>query len=168
MVSGAFCGAQDRLGLFDGFSSLGARAATVSQLLRYLVVGASTNLFVLSIYYAASLGAGIPPKTSLALASGIGFVASFVANRFWAFRFTGNGPRAFLRYTAGYIGSFGLQWFILYFGADVLRFPHSWVVLFGLGCATVAVFVLQRYWVFPANGSKGDGNVGLPEVSQHK
>jgi putative flippase GtrA len=138
----------------------------ISQLLRYLIVGAGTNLFVLTIYYGVSLGAGIPPKTSLTVASGIGFVASFAANRLWAFRFTGDGPRAFLRYAVGYMASFGLQWLILYLGVDIFGFPHFWVILFGLACATAGVYLLQRYWVFPANGSKGDGNVGLPEVPQ--
>ncbi|WP_373867437.1 GtrA family protein [Microvirga aerophila] len=158
--------AKGRLGLLDGLLLLGGGAATIGQFLRYLAVGLGTNLFVLAIYYGASLGAGLPPKTSLAVASAIGFVVSFAANRFWAFRFTGDGPRAFLRYAASYVGSFGLQWLILYLGVDIFRLPHSWVVLFGLGCATAGVYVLQRYWVFPAKGSKGDGNVGLPEVPQ--
>ena len=131
------------------------------QLVRYLAVGASTNVFVVVIYYGASLGAGLHHKLSLTLASGVGFLVSYLVNRAWVFRSAERGMAPLVRYGAGYLCSFGIQWGILHVGVDVLGYPHQWVVLFGLGCATLIFYTVQRLWVF-GGGDLGRDRKGTP------
>jgi putative flippase GtrA len=130
------------------------------QLLRYLVVGAGTNLLALTIYYGLSLGAGVASELSLTVASGLAFLVSYVANRVWSFRFAGNSASSLVRYTIGYLGSFGVQMLILVIGVEFFGLPHQWVVLFGLGCATAAFYLLQRFWVFADGRAFGDAGSG--------
>ncbi|HEX8166308.1 MAG TPA: GtrA family protein [Beijerinckiaceae bacterium] len=115
---------------------------------RYLVVGAAANLFALSIYYGATLGAGVEPKRALTLATVIAFFPAYAANRAWTFRARAGPARSLLRYGAGYVASFALQAAILHLGVDVLGQRHEWVVLVGLAFATAFFFLLQRFWVF--------------------
>jgi putative flippase GtrA len=124
-----------------------------NQMIRYLCVGAGSNAVVLGMYYLATLWGGLRPTVALTLASAIGFAISYVLQRTWAFRFRGSKISSILRYSLGYFLSFAAQWLILYIGAEKLHLPHQWVVVFGLGFATVGFFVLQRYWIFGASGS---------------
>ena len=110
------------------------------QFARYLVVGAGANLFALAIYYVSTLAIGLEPKLAMTLAITIAFVPAYAANRAWTFRSDAGMARSVLRYGAGYGASFALQVVILYLGVDLLGQRHEWVVLFGLGLATVFFF----------------------------
>ena len=131
-------------------SFLGRSLPEAGRFGRYLIVGAAANLFGLAIYYLATLAIGVEPKRALTLASAIAFVPAYAANRAWTFRSNAGTARSLLRYRAGYAASFLLQVAILHLGVDRLGQRHEWVVLFGLGVATVFFFLLQRFGVFPA------------------
>jgi putative flippase GtrA len=120
--------------------------------LKYSFVGLGANLIVLGLYFVATFRAGLQPKFAFVVASGVGFLIGYWANRSWTFQASRDG-RMFLRYAVGYAGSFLLQWTILLIGVDVLKYPHQWVVLFGLGCATVGFYFAQRHWVFPSRST---------------
>jgi putative flippase GtrA len=103
-----------------------ARAFTSAhQFLRYLVVGAATNFLVLTIYCGLSFWADVSPAPSLTVASGLGTLLSYVANRVWSFRFVGNSTASLVRYEIGYLGGFGVQMLILDIGVDVLAYPTN-------------------------------------------
>ncbi|KFG69885.1 GtrA family protein [Microvirga sp. BSC39] len=123
------------------------------QVARYLCVGIGGNFFVLSIYYYATLVEEFYPTSALTVASGMGFVVSYALQRIWSFRYSGSVVSPFAKYSLGYLGSFAVQWIILRIGVDALGLPHYWMVLFGLGVATVGFFMLQRYWVFAESES---------------
>src|SRR3954447_8100919 len=119
------------------------------QLARYLIAGAAANLLVLALYYTSTLWGGLEPKLALTLASSFGFVFSYLANRGWAFRYTGGHIASAARFGMGYLCSFSIQLAILHLGVDWFGLPHQGVVLFGLISATAFFFLLQRFWVFP-------------------
>jgi putative flippase GtrA len=121
------------------------------QIVKYVCVGAGGNAAVLGMYYIATFGLGMWPGHAFAMASSIGFLLSYTLQRLWAFQYAGKGLGAFLRYSVGYVASFVTQWLILLVGVEYLRFPHQWVVLFGLFIAAVGFFLLQRYWVFASD-----------------
>jgi putative flippase GtrA len=124
-----------------------------SRFMRYLVVGGAANILALAIYYTASLGAKLSPKTSLTTASGLCFLVSYLGNYLWSFRFKGARTRSLVRYALGYFASFVLQWLILHFAVGFLGYPHQWVVLYGIACGTLFFYALQRLWVFADSGS---------------
>lgn len=126
------------------------------QLGRYSVVGVGANLLCLAVYYGLTLLLGLGPKLALTIASAVGFIVAFAANRGWTFEAAGPAGASFLRYAAGYLGSFALQYLILHVGVDRLGFAHELVVLFGLACASLAFLLVQKLWVFAAPAPRPD------------
>ena len=116
--------------------------------LRYVIVGVLANGMVLGIYFVFSVAVGFTPKLALALASAIAFGFSYAGNKLWSFGHRGGDIAPLVRYVICYLASFGLQWLILDIGNDFFGYPHGWVVVFGLGVATVFSFAAQRLWVF--------------------
>jgi putative flippase GtrA len=122
----------------------------LARLARYLTVGVATNCFALGVYYGLTFGLAIEPKAALTLSALVGFGPAYAANRSWTFRATTRHASSLWRYAAGYLASFVFQAAFLWLGVDRLGLPHQYVVLVGLGLATVFFFLLQRIWVFRA------------------
>lgn len=129
----------------------------LARLARYVMVGIATNCFALGVYYALTFGLAIEPKTALTLSAMAGFGPAYAANRSWTFRATTRHAVSLWRYAAGYLASFVFQAAFLWLGVDALGLPHQYVVLVGLGLATVFFFLLQRIWIFhlPASARSG-------------
>ena len=129
----------------------------LARLARYVMVGIATNCFALGVYYALTFGLAIEPKAALTLAAVAAFGPAYAANRSWTFRATSRHAASLWRYAAGYLASFVFQAAFLGLGVDALGLPHQYVVLAGLGLATVFFFLLQRIWIFRSPASAGSG-----------
>jgi putative flippase GtrA len=129
----------------------------LARIARYLAVGVATNCFTLGVYYALTLGLGVEPKAALTLSSMAGFGPAYAASRSWTFRATTRHAVSLWRYAAGYLASFVFQAAFLWLGVDALGLPHQYVVLVGLGLATVFFFLLQRIWIFRSPAPAGSG-----------
>ena len=129
----------------------------LARLARYVMVGIATNCFALGVYYALTFGLAIEPKAALTLAALAAFGPAYAANRSWTFRATSRHAASLWRYAAGYLASFVFQAAFLWLGVDALGLPHQYVVLVGLGLATVCFFLLQRIWIFHSPASAGSG-----------
>lgn len=129
----------------------------LARLARYVMVGIATNCFALGVYYALTFGLAIEPKAALTLAALAAFGPAYAANRSWTFRARTRHAVSLWRYAAGYLASFVFQAAFLWLGVDALGLPHQYVVLVGLGLATVFFFLLQRIWIFhsPASAISG-------------
>jgi putative flippase GtrA len=130
----------------------------LARIARYLAVGVATNCLALGVYYGLTFGASIEPKAALTLAALAGFGPAYAANRSWTFRATSRHAASLWRYAAGYLASFVFQAAFLWLGVDALGLPHQYVVLVGLGLATVFFFLLQRIWIFRSPASAGSGS----------
>ncbi len=129
----------------------------LARLARYVMVGIATNCFALGVYYALTFGLAIEPKAALTLAALAAFGPAYAANRSWTFRATTRHAVSLWRYAAGYLASFVFQAAFLWLGVDALGLPHQYVVLVGLGLATVFFFLLQRIWIFQSPASAISG-----------
>ena len=129
----------------------------LARLARYVMVGIATNCFALGVYYALTFGLAIEPKAALTLAALAAFGPAYAANRSWTFRATSRHAVSLWRYAAGYLASFVFQAAFLWLGVDALSLPHQYVVLVGLGLATVFFFLLQRIWIFRSPAPAGSG-----------
>ena len=127
----------------------------LARLARYVMVGIATNCFALGVYYALTFGLAIEPKAALTLSSMAAFGPAYAASRSWTFRTRTRHAVSLWRYAAGYLASFVFQAAFLWLGVDALGLPHQYVVLVGLGLATVFFFLLQRIWVFQSPASAG-------------
>jgi putative flippase GtrA len=124
----------------------------LARLARYVMVGIATNCFALGVYYALTFGLVIEPKAALTLSSMAAFGPAYAASRS---RTRTRHAVSLWRYAAGYLASFAFQAAFLWLGVDGLGLPHQYVVLVGLGLATVFFFLLQRIWVFQSPASAG-------------
>ena len=130
----------------------------LARLARYVMVGIATNCFALGVYYALTFGLAIEPKAALTLSSMAAFGPAYAASRSWTFRTRTRHAVSLWRYAAGYLASFVFQAAFLWLGVDALGLPHQYVVLVGLGLATVFFFLLQRIWIFRSPASAGSGS----------
>lgn len=126
----------------------------VTRYLKYIIVGLLANGILLIIYYILTFIANFEPKSALFFASAIGLALSYVANREWTFQAPSTNGSPALRYLVGYSASFALQWLILHVGTDKFGLAHQWVVIAGLGIASICFFQLQRHWVFATSRSR--------------
>ena len=75
------------------------------------------------------------------------FSTGYVLNRFWTFSNQGRPNAALLKYGIAFLVAFALEWLVLVLvskagiGLDWGRIPS-------LVLATVASYLLQRYWAF--------------------
>jgi putative flippase GtrA len=130
----------------------------LARVARYVMVGIATNCFALGVYYALTFGLAIEPKAALTLSATAAFGPAYAANRSWTFRARTRHAVSLWRYAAGYLASFVFQAAFLWLGVDALGLPHQYVVLVGLGLATVFFFLLQRIWIFRSPASAGSGS----------
>lgn len=122
--------------------------AELLQVLRYAVVGASTNALLFSSYLLLS-AFGVGPKTAMSLLYVPGVMAGFLGNRNFTFRHEGRVPASMLRYFATYAFGYVFNFACLVVFLDILRLPADYVVLALIVVTAVILFALQRSWVFP-------------------
>jgi putative flippase GtrA len=119
------------------------------QLLRYALVGLTSNLLCYLVYLALT-GLGMNPKLAMSLLFGVGVLQTFVFNRRWTFEHGGTQRTAFYRYCVAYGFGYLFNLSMLYLLVDWLGYPHQ--VIQGLMILTLAVmlFLTQKFWVFRA------------------
>ena len=123
---------------------------TSGQVVRYGLVGLASNLsgylFYLLITYL-----GVEPKMAMTLIYFVAAAVGYVGNRQWTFSHQGTVLKSGGRYFIAHFLGYTLNFLVLYIFVDRLGYVHQWVQ----GVAIVAIagllFVLFKYFVFPAN-----------------
>ena len=89
-------------------------------------------------------------KTAMTLLYGVGVLQTFVFNKRWSFRHQGPATLALRRYIVSYGLGYVINILVLWVFVDKLEFQHQWVQGIMIFVLAAMLFVLQRYWVFPA------------------
>ena len=121
---------------------------SVTQLVRYGLVGVSSNICLYLLYLLATrVGAG--HKTAMTAVYALGIAVTFLLNRRWTFQHNAGCSGALGRYLASYAIGYVVNFFGLFVFVDRLGFAHQLVQ--GLMVFVVAglLFVLMKFWVFP-------------------
>ena len=123
---------------------------TRGQFLRFALVGLASNA-LLYLGYLILTGGGVGHKSAMTLLYALGVAQTFLFNRNWSFRHPGSVQCAFARYVACYAVGYLLNLFVLYLAVDRFGLPHQ--IIQGIMIVTLAVmlFLVQKYWVFPAS-----------------
>jgi len=117
------------------------------QLLRYTIVGLSSNVALYAGYLlATSLGMGHKAAMTLLYATGI--LVTFLFNRHWTFRDRGNTQSAFIRYIVIYGLGYLVNFAGLYLFVDQIGYSHQIVQGILILFVAILLFLLQRFWVF--------------------
>jgi putative flippase GtrA len=133
------------------------RNGTVSQLLRYAVVGLASNAAGYLVYLLLTY-LGMSPKLAMTLLYGVGATVSFLGNRRYTFRqqgaLFGVGGRYVIAHGLGYVINLLIQVTMV----DVLGYPHQLTQAFGICVVAVFLFLVFKYFVFANTDQNKTGN----------
>ncbi len=120
----------------------------VRQGLRFVAVGLiNTGIGLLAIYSLMYLFA-IGPLAANCVGYAVGFVVSFMLNRFWTFEHRGNIKTVLPRYLLVIVSAYLLNFAIVFIGVRHLGINAYLIQVFGIGVYTVTTFFGCRHYVF--------------------
>lgn len=122
-------------------------AQTRGQFMRYIVVGATSNLLLYLAYIGLTAG-GLGHKTAMTLLYITGGVLTFVVNRTWSFNHKGSGHAALARYLVAYVLGYLFNLTLLWIFVDRLHQPHQAVQAAAIVLVAVSLFLMNKFWVF--------------------
>jgi putative flippase GtrA len=122
---------------------------THRQFLRYAMIGLVSNAILYGAYLLLT-SHGIGHKTAMTILYAVGVLQTFIFNRRWTFRHRGEIAGSMTRYIAtyafGYVGSAAA----MYLFVDLIGLPHQAVMFVLIFATACCIFLLQKFWVFPA------------------
>lgn len=122
-------------------------------LLRYGLVGVTTNSLGYGAFLLLANGCGLDSKLAMSVVFVGATLLAFRWNRRWTFDHRGRAGPALRRHLVSYGIGYLLNLAGLAVLVDHLHWPHEWVQL-GLIIAVAGfLFLLQRIWVFPAQAA---------------
>ena len=122
----------------------------ISQMARYGVVGVINNLLGYLIYLAITW-LWLDPKLAVTLLYPIGATTAYFGHAKYAFTYQGNPGQGMLRYIVSHLLGYAINVSLLYVFTDRLGFAHQGVQFFAIVAVGGVLYLLFRYWVFPAN-----------------
>lgn len=117
------------------------------QFSRYVLVGITSNVSMYILYLLlASLH--LDPKLAMTITYAIGVGGTFLFNRGWTFRDTGNQGLALGRYLLIYAIGYLINYVALLIFVDRLLYPHQYIQGGMIILLAAFLFLMQKYWVF--------------------
>ena len=130
-----------------------ALTPTQRQFTKYAAVGLASN-FILYCLYLLLTAVSLQPHVAMTIMYAAGVMFTYLMNRNWTFVYTGHRRATLLRYMLVY----GLGYVINFLGLSVmvdrLGYPHKVVQACLILLLAIALFVLQKFWVFDRSGSQ--------------
>lgn len=126
-----------------------------AQFLRFLLVGGFNTVFGYAIIFSAMYWFGLSPVASNVLGYAIALIVSFLLNKFFTFRSSGNGKGELLRFLVVFVLAYGANLAALYAAVEVLGInAFAGQVLAGI-FYTLTSYSLSKLYVFrAARGSR--------------
>lgn len=122
------------------------RGEALTQFIRYVSVGLSSNAILYGLYLCATW-LGIGPKTAMSVLYLMGVVVTFFLNKSWTFKTTTDSGQ-FQRYIVAYCLGYIVNWSALFVFVDLWQLPHQFVQAVLVFAIAALLFGVQRYWVF--------------------
>jgi putative flippase GtrA len=119
-----------------------------AQYFRYAVVGIANNA-IGYFFYLLFTGLGAGPKATMTCLYCIGVGLGFIGHRKITFRHKGSITRSVALYLLAHMIGYAINFSMLYFLSDKLRFSHQWVQALAVVCVAVYLFLSFKYFVFP-------------------
>lgn len=124
-----------------------SRTETLSQLVRFGVVGILTNGAVFALYLLIT-HMGMPPKIAMTLLYALGATMGFFSNRAITFSHTGSVSKAAFRYVVAYALGYLLNLSLLFVFVDHAGLPHQAVQFSAIFIVAAFLFAIQKFFVF--------------------
>lgn len=120
---------------------------TSGQFIRYATVGLISNGLGFLLYLGFT-AVGVGPRLAMTLLYGLGVLQTFFLNKRWSFGYSGSEKIAFARYVMIYAIGYVLNFAAMTIFSVWLGYPHQIVLGILIILFAVALFLLQKYWVF--------------------
>ncbi|MET0777247.1 MAG: GtrA family protein [Pseudomonas mandelii] len=121
---------------------------TIIELVRYGVIGLTTNLLGYFVYLLITYSGGTP-KITMSVLYALGTAIGFISNRKWTFSHDGNWMSAGARYIFAHGLGYALNLSILIIMVDHFGYPHQWVQVFSIFAVAGFIFLMSKFFVFP-------------------
>jgi putative flippase GtrA len=128
---------------------MNTRWITILQLLRFSIVGLSSNLTLYALYLVLTR-IGMGHKSAMTLLFALGVLQTFAFNGRWTFDYQGGNQSTLLKYTLSYTLAYSLNLISLLVLVDNLGYPHQAVQAVMIFSLALILFLLQKFWVFRA------------------
>ncbi len=137
------------------------RRLHIAQILRYGVVGTSTNLLGYLVYLAVTR-LGIEPKLAITIFYPLGVVYGYIAHKRFSFRHTSpaRGLTLPVRYTLVYLCGYLLNLGLMHLCHDRLGYSDALVQLFAIFAVATFLFLALKFFVF--EDPEGNLPSGMP------
>lgn len=123
--------------------------ATIRQLVRYGVVGASNTLITLAIYALCTDALGVQYEVALSLGFVAGTINGYILNRRWTFQATGSShARAVRRYTGVQLLAYLTNLVLLHAAVNWLRLEKNLAEAVVIPLVFLATYLPNRIWSF--------------------
>lgn len=119
------------------------------QLIRYGIIGLTTNLVGYGIYLLITT-LGADPKLTMTLGYIVGATIGYTGNKKLTFRHEGNWLGSTIRYAIAHSIGYGVNFLLLHYLVDVAGYPHQYVQGGAIFVVAGVLFVLFKFFVFPA------------------
>jgi putative flippase GtrA len=119
------------------------------QILRYAIVGLLSNAVGYCLYLLLT-NAGMGYKLAMTLLYVVGTLQTFVFNKNWSFKYKQRDRTVLLRYLTTYALGYIANLAVLMVFVDSMHLPHAVVQAVMIFVIALLVFLLQKFWVFPA------------------
>ena len=119
------------------------------QLIYFIAIGVSLNAALYAVYLLLTHTV-MGSRAAMTVTYGAGVLIGFALNRRFTFRFIGGGGSALLRYVGAYAIGYAINFVALWVLVDGYGLAHEIVQGFMVPTLAAILFLLQRYWVFPA------------------
>lgn len=111
-------------------------------------MGVLNNLLGYGIYLLVTFF-WLEPIFAISLLYPVGAITAYFGHSKYAFSYQGKHTLALLRYTVAHMIGFGVDFLMLYFLWEKLKFPHQAVQAAAIVVVSGVLFLLFRYFVFP-------------------
>ena len=122
--------------------------ATVTQLIKYGVVGVLNNLLGYLIYLLITW-LWLDPKVAVSLLYPIGAMTAYFGHAKYSFSYSGEASQGVLRFVIAQFLGYSLNLLLLYVFSDILKIPHQLVQAVAIIVVAGVLFMLFKYYVFP-------------------
>jgi len=127
-------------------STKGESSQTVSQAIRFALVGIFNNLLGYLVYLVVTW-LWIEPKVAVTLFYPLGALTGFLGQS-RAFSYRGSFHTGISRYVLAHLAGYCLNIFFLWYFSDRLGMPHQHIQLIAVFVVASFLFLLMKYYVF--------------------
>lgn len=123
---------------------------------KFLFAGLVTNGSVYAVYLLLT-ATGMGHKTAMSLLFVAGMMLSYNMNKRWTFAHPDARDATLWRFVAAYLVAYMLNFVSMWVAVDRMGIPHYWVQAVNIVVISALLFAAQKYWIFVADSSVGNG-----------